>query len=256
MTISHPSSRRAALPIIDAPERRRRVAEAVDWEDDHQVAVETNCPHPIHCRRRPRSSVWQGYGYTCGVMSTVSLCESDSSADSHSDDSDPTYQPEKNYSQSEETDSAWEQDPSVTIEEVTLNVNDSQPLYGKTRSGMPYAGHPGRNPDDSSSSSNGDRPSKKGSGFTPRKHPGQSERSHKKRRHRNTQQNHHSHGSMSRGKKMCTPDMRPLGQHIEESRGRRIMRLIGDQRLADLKAAEMKRRAEKARILLLQSEES
>ncbi|KAJ6532153.1 hypothetical protein DFH09DRAFT_1092988 [Mycena vulgaris] len=180
MIISHRSSRRAALPIIDAPERRRRVAEAVDWEDDHQVAVETNCPHPIHCRRRPRSSVWQGYGYTCGVMSTVSLCESDSSADSHSDDSDPTYQPEKNYSQSEETDSAWEQDPSVTIEEVTLNVNDSQPLYGKTRS----------------------------------------------------------------------------GQHIEESRGRRIMRLIGDQRFADLKAAEMKRRAEKARILLLQSEES
>ncbi|KAJ6591803.1 hypothetical protein DFH09DRAFT_1073662 [Mycena vulgaris] len=48
-------------------------------------------------------------------------------SDSHSDESDPTYQPERNYSQSEETDSAWEQDPSVTIEEVTLNASESQP---------------------------------------------------------------------------------------------------------------------------------
>ncbi|KAJ6597066.1 hypothetical protein DFH09DRAFT_1071990 [Mycena vulgaris] len=55
--------------------------------------------------------------------------------ESHSDESDPTYQPENNYSRSEETDSALEQEPSVTIDKVTLNASGSQPSQGKTRSG-------------------------------------------------------------------------------------------------------------------------
>ncbi|KAJ6507674.1 hypothetical protein DFH09DRAFT_1101060, partial [Mycena vulgaris] len=131
-----------------------------------------------------------------GKPSIPSDSSSSSSSDegSRSEESDPTYQPENNYSRSEETDSAWEQDPSVTIEEVTLNASDSQPSQKRTRSGIPYADHPGGNPDDSSSSE--DR-SKRGSGFNPRKHPEESERSHKKRRHRNSRRNHHSHGSRS-----------------------------------------------------------
>ncbi|KAJ6486301.1 hypothetical protein DFH09DRAFT_1457233 [Mycena vulgaris] len=69
---------------------------------------------------------------------------------STSEDSDPTYQPEDNYSRSDDTDSAWDQDPADTIEEITLYANGSQHSnIGKTRSGAQYAGQPGGNPDDS-----------------------------------------------------------------------------------------------------------
>ncbi|KAJ6520679.1 hypothetical protein DFH09DRAFT_1098252 [Mycena vulgaris] len=66
--------------------------------------------------------------------------ESDStSSDSDSEESDPTYQPEYAYSRSEDTDSAWDEEPGETISEVTRAARSATP-ENYTRSGKRYAG--------------------------------------------------------------------------------------------------------------------
>ncbi|KAJ6589859.1 hypothetical protein DFH09DRAFT_1074365 [Mycena vulgaris] len=83
---------------------------------------------------------------------------SSASSSSHSrdssEDSDLTYQPEDAYSRSEDTDSAWDENPSEIISEITQAVRSGASEQNYTRSGRLYTGGMGwGEPSDSSSSS-------------------------------------------------------------------------------------------------------
>ncbi|KAJ7224420.1 hypothetical protein GGX14DRAFT_557298 [Mycena pura] len=125
---------------------------------------------------------------------------SSSSSDTRSDRSDATYQPETNYFGSTDSDSAFDHAPGSESdsEDVTPEHNRNSPPH--TRSGAIYRAG-GMPPDDSgegSSSSYGSDANNGGnrsSGRSPnRRRPGESVRSARHRRRRNTRCNHHSHG--------------------------------------------------------------